>query len=45
MPQYSLGFLFGGLAALLILAAFFAGSETARAWRRRCSLIPTASSD
>src|SRR6204780_2879549 len=29
MPQYSLGLLFGGLAALLILAAFFAGSETA----------------
>jgi Mg2+/Co2+ transporter CorB len=29
MPQYSLGLLFGALAALLILAAFFAGSETA----------------
>jgi Mg2+/Co2+ transporter CorB len=29
MPHYSLGLLFGALAALLILAAFFAGSETA----------------
>jgi Mg2+/Co2+ transporter CorB len=29
MPQPTLGFLFGALAGLLILAAFFAGSETA----------------
>ena len=29
MPQPSSGFLFGALAALLLLAAFFAGSETA----------------
>jgi Mg2+/Co2+ transporter CorB len=29
MPHYSLGLLFGALGALLILAAFFAGSETA----------------
>src|SRR5579871_3801444 len=29
MGHPSLGFLFGALAALLILAAFFAGSETA----------------
>src|SRR5258708_32877998 len=29
MPHPSLGLLFGALAGLLILAAFFAGSETA----------------
>src|ERR1700679_3118453 len=29
MPRYSLGVLFGALGVLLILAAFFAGSETA----------------
>jgi Mg2+/Co2+ transporter CorB len=29
MPEYSLGEMFAALAALLILAAFFAGSETA----------------
>ncbi|HEY2684526.1 MAG TPA: HlyC/CorC family transporter [Steroidobacteraceae bacterium] len=29
MPHYSLGLLFGTLAALLVLSAFFAGSETA----------------
>src|ERR1700744_3896492 len=43
MPHPSLGFLFGALAALLILAAFFAGSETALMSLNRYRLRHSAS--